>query len=92
MASEQRCVYRGSAEAGVLCCAFNATRREAYTGGRDNAICCWDHDSGQLLRRLEAHRCERIGVFAAAATLLLLLCCSVLLRRLVRGATGSGCC
>jgi len=63
-------------EGAILCVAYNAQRREIFTGSQDTLIKVWLAESGELLRTLQEHAGWVTGL-AFAPELRVLFSCSI---------------
>ena len=55
MAMEVRRVIAEAHEQPILCVAYNAQRREIFTGSQDTTIKAWQSETGELLRTQREH-------------------------------------
>ena len=76
MAMEVRRTIADAHEGAILCVAYNAQRREIFTGSQDNLIKVWLSESGELLRTLQEHAGWVTGL-AFAPELRVLFSCSI---------------
>eukprot|EP00966_Prymnesium_polylepis_P143252 3306632-Prymnesium_polylepis.2 len=76
MAMEVRRTIADAHEGAILCVAYNAQRREIFTGSQDTLIKVWLAESGELLRTLQEHAGWVTGL-AFAPELRVLFSCSI---------------
>lgn len=56
MAYEIHGIINEAHELPILCCTFNASKRELYSGSQDASIRVWDVESLKLIRRQSGHK------------------------------------